>query len=263
MQWIKKLINRQNGRVDWLALVRHYSGGGNDQVLLSLAQKERDTLEYVNEKTLKFSMFTAKAQEMFNNFEMVKRDYKDVDKVQWIIDKTANAPQLSSARERIETDLQMKDAADRPTYDNTVTHFQTIVNKSQKKPGRHLSQLRNGKRGGGNGKSKAPAKGCYASDGSVFYGSYPKHLWTALSKSDKDKVIAARGDGKKTSTAKVAAVTKEDLKDFQKEILAGVDRHVAKLQRQDDGSESDSVGDNAGDQYGGRRSARKKQKKEG
>ena len=68
-QWIKDLTPRVNGRRDMEALHNHYGGEGNASRGIATAEKLRESLHYKSERSLPFSTFLDRMQNMFNIFK--------------------------------------------------------------------------------------------------------------------------------------------------------------------------------------------------
>ena len=68
-QWIKNLDPHVDGRTVMLALREHYSGEGNASRRIATAEQMREGLHYKNERSLAFSIFLDRMQNMFNIYE--------------------------------------------------------------------------------------------------------------------------------------------------------------------------------------------------
>jgi hypothetical protein len=95
-QWIKPIAKKQNGCKDMTLLQNHYSGEGNANRPIAVAEKTRDSLHYKSKRAMSISSFLDKLQKMFNIFDEEGEPISETAKVRLLLKKVEH-PQLQDA----------------------------------------------------------------------------------------------------------------------------------------------------------------------
>ena len=262
--WIKPREKRQNGRLDYQALLAHYGGEGNKSVRIKEAESLRTTLIYKNERVMSFEKFLTSMQAMFTGFEDNDEILTNAQKIRLLFQKV-QATNLQQAKSALKVSSDLDVGGTTVTYDfiaNSLSAEAASVPES--------SQSRQASGVESHGGSDEPKTGVKGADGSVHVGHYTN--WNALSEDDKQLVFAERkrlGITSKKKTHK-GGHSKTSAVKTKKKTLTKLTRKVAALQAKctslkkkvkfsdEDDDGTDEPQDNAGDQFGGRNSKKKK-----
>ena len=76
----------KNGRTDFLTLVAHFTGEGNNTRRVGDAERLEKTLHYKDERAMGFQTFLAKTKHMFNIFEEVGEPKTESAKIRFLLD---------------------------------------------------------------------------------------------------------------------------------------------------------------------------------
>jgi hypothetical protein len=85
-QWVKEHKRYKNGRTDFLTLVAHFTGEGNNTRRVGDAERLEKTLHYKDERAMGFQTFLAKTKHMFNIFEEVGEPKPESAKIRFLLD---------------------------------------------------------------------------------------------------------------------------------------------------------------------------------
>ena len=244
-QWVKEHKRSKNGRTDFLTLIAHFTGEGNNTRRIGDAERLEKTLHYKDERAMTFQAFLAKTKHMFNIFEEVGEPKPESAKIRFLLDGIRST-ELQPVVQAIRAGMTLEP--------NTYT-FTTAANMiaSQVTPKENQRSV-SGLRGEGGDKAKTDF--------------LPVQQWRALSAEQKATIRAARD--------KDPAIKKKPHK--QKAVLYKKDRKIKSLQKKisalkrsaetDDGFDDDDADAHAsagaGDAFGGReekKQAKKKTKK--
>ena len=283
--WIRKHKAKRDGRLDWLALEEHFEGEGYRDVRLQHAIKTLKNLHFKNERIMPFELFCSKFEECVQAKEECGRPMLEDEKMEFMFEKIQHPDLLS--------EVQLQKAL--WNQDKTKVTFTTLVDTMSKELAtlagragpinRTVSAVGSGgpRASGGN----CPDNGVYATDGSVFTGTYPKAKWTALSRDEMDLVRNTRTNsgggggtgnkvgkgGKKQQPRKLQKlVTKQQKKltNLREQIAEKKRKLAAVLTSKADAADSDTsdsddedTGKSAGLAFGGTSEMAKKKKKKG
>jgi hypothetical protein len=246
-QWVKEHKKLKNGRTDFLNLVAHFTGEGNNTRRIGDAERLEKTLHYKDERAMTFQTFLAKTKHMFNIFEEVGEPKPESAKIRFLLDGIRNA-ELQPIVQAIRAGMTLEP--------NTYT-FTTAANMiaSQVTP----KDLNRGVSGLGRGGSDKPK--------SDFL---PLGEWRKLTAEQQAAIRAARekdGIKKKLQQQNTANPDKKNriIKNLKKKISA-LKRKVGKGGDDDDGSDDEAddavhTSAGAGNAFGGREEKKQAKKK--
>jgi hypothetical protein len=158
----------KNGRTDFLTLVAHFTGEGNNTRRIGDAERLEKTLHYKDERAMAFQTFLAKTKHMFNIFEEVGEPKPESAKIRFLLDgirSTELQPILQAIRAGM-------------TLDPNVYTFTTPANMiaSQVTPKRQTAALvRSGKEVG-----TRPARNSYLSRSGELLAPNSRQLYGQL-----------------------------------------------------------------------------------
>ena len=256
-QWIQHLSRHADGRRDMAALRDHYAGEGNASRRIATADRMREGLHYRSERSMPFTSFLDRLQKMFNIYADEGEAYSEGAKIRELLKRVQHS-QLQDTVKALEVRFDM----DGLTYTQAANHLTAAVSKlAEFQTTRKVSEIGADRlRGGGLSakKSKAPTKGVFMPDGSIFTGFYKN--WKDLSNDDKDKVMEER-KRKNKSGASSRKNNKRKASELSSIVdsLSEVKRQIASLSSKDeckeceDASDKNKVPDDAGNMFGGRR----------
>ena len=95
-EWIRDHKNKQNGRIDFRALTEHFEGEGNVSRRISQAEALHKSLIYKQERSMKFTVFLNKIQQMFQIYKQEGEEKPESAKIRFLLDRT-QAPHLAQA----------------------------------------------------------------------------------------------------------------------------------------------------------------------
>jgi hypothetical protein len=87
---VKEHKRFKNGRTDFLILVSHSTGEGNNIRRVGDAERLEKTLHYKDEGAMTFQTFLAKTKHMFNIFEGVGEPKPETAKIRFLLDGVRN-----------------------------------------------------------------------------------------------------------------------------------------------------------------------------
>jgi hypothetical protein len=85
-QWVRDHKKSKNGRTDFLTLVAHFTGEGNNTRRIGDAERLEKTLHYKDERAMGYQTFLAKTKHMFNIFEEVGEPKPESAKIRFLLD---------------------------------------------------------------------------------------------------------------------------------------------------------------------------------
>jgi hypothetical protein len=242
-QWVKVHKRSKNGRTDFLTLVAHFTGEGNDTRRIGDAERLEKTLHYKDERAMGYQTFLAKTKHMCNIFEEVGEPKPESAKIRFLLDWIRS------------TELQPIVQAFRAgmTLDPNVYTFTTAANMiaSQVTPKET--------------KRSVSARGKESGD-KINKEFLPVKKWRALSAEQQASIRAARDqnpDIKKKPQRQKSLLDKRDrkIKNLQKKVSA---LKRSANQEAEDESDNEDPNTSAGDAFGGReekKQAKKRTKK--
>ena len=124
-EWIRDDKSKQNGRIDFNRLKTHYEGDGNISRRIATAEQIQKTLFYKQERSMKFTVFLAKLQFMFQIFKHEDEEMSESAKIRHLLDRV-QSPYLS----QMVTNLQFQYGEGHLTYDAAKNALLTAVAKS-------------------------------------------------------------------------------------------------------------------------------------
>jgi hypothetical protein len=236
-QWVKDIKRYKNGRRDYLALVAHFTGEGNNTRRISDAERLFNTLHYKDERAMAFQAYLAKVKHMFNIFEEVGEPKTETAKIRFLMDTIKN-----TSLQAIIQAIKAKQAVDAESY--TFTNAANLI----------ASQLSKD--------TTRSVSGINTAEGKVKTEYLPAHEWRALTAEQKKAILDARpskpgkkgrkGDGKKKD---------KQIKKLRKQVAAL--KRNADEEVDEDASASDGDGQDpgAGNAFGGREEKKNQKKK--
>ena len=261
-QWIKSLRKHANGRLDFSSIQDYFSGEGNSNRRLAVADNLRDTLHYKSERAMKFATFLTKVEEMCNIYESAgeKWAWDDEKKIRWLWPRI-QSQQLASQRDALKAQRLTNDDLSYKTIVNSLATDVAELPENLSMRGRSISATLT------YDPDKGPSSGIYKPDGTIHTGWYEN--FNKLSKAEIDEVKKARGktpgnskkQGKKDK--RQIKKLKRQNKKMKRRVAAMKNKHRSEGDSSDHESsdESDEVRDDAGNQFGGRESMKKKKQK--
>ena len=180
--WIKPHLKKENGRLDMIALRKHFEGEGNVSRRITDAESLRDTLHYKAERALPFSQFITKCQLMFNIYRDEGEEFSENQKLRFFLDKIQSDNQAMQIA--VSTLRLRMDSGDDLTFTFAANHLTSAVARIAPKAvafsGRNISGVAGGASQGGGGDEPIYR------NGAIFTGYYK--TWNSLSADDKQKV---------------------------------------------------------------------------
>ena len=88
--WINPKERKQDGRLDYLALLDHYGGEGNKELQIKEAEALQTLLIYKNERSMTLNMFLTNMQTMFTGFSENENILNDSQKIRLLFQKVQN-----------------------------------------------------------------------------------------------------------------------------------------------------------------------------
>ena len=95
--WIKPIVKRQSGQLDYKALQAHYGDEGNKLVRIKEAEVLRRTLHYKSERAMPFEKFLTNLQSMFTGFADNEEVLTDGQKIRLLFEKV-QSPSLTQVK---------------------------------------------------------------------------------------------------------------------------------------------------------------------
>jgi hypothetical protein len=233
----------KNGRTDFLTLVAHFTGEGNNTRRIGDAERLEKTLHYEDERAMPFQTFLAKTKHMFNIFEEVGEPKRESAKIRFLLDGARNT-ELQPIVQAIRAGMTL----DPNTYTFSTAANMIASQVTPKETNRTVGAL--GKESGDKVKTEF----------------LPVKKWRALSAEQQATIRAARDKGPeimKKSQRQKSVLDRRDRKieSLLKKISA-LKCNAIKEAEDDDDSDDDDTNANAsaGNAFGGREE--KKQAKE-
>ena len=266
--WIKPKEKRQNGRIDYEALLAHYGGEGNKSVRIKEAEVLRTNLNYKSERTMSFEKFLTSMQAMFTGFEDNDEILTNAQKIRLLFQKVQN-PSMNQVKSalKVQSDLDT---------DGTNVTYDFIANSLAAEAASLPDHVPNRQASGVESQSgEAPKNGVKGQGGAIYTGYYSN--WDKLPNSDKQMVyeerkrlgITAVDNRIKSRRSRPSSVK------TKKKTLAKMTREIASLKSKfnnlkkkrgassEDENDDDEPQENAGDQFGGRKEKKKKKGDQG
>jgi hypothetical protein len=160
--WVKEHKRFKNGRTDFLTLVAHFTGEGDNVRRISDAERLEKILHYKDERAMTFQTFLVRTRHMFNIFE-------EVAKIRFLLDGVRNT-ELQPIVQAIRAGMTL----DPNTYTFTTAANMITSQVTPKETNRIVSGL--GKESGDNVKTDF----------------LPLKKWRALSAEQQATTLAAR-----------------------------------------------------------------------
>jgi hypothetical protein len=255
-EWIRDHKNKQNGRVDFQALQMHFEGEGNVSRRISQAEALHKSLSYKQERSMKFSVFLNKMQQMFQIYKQEGEEKPESAKIRFLLDRT-QAPHLQLAV----TNLRFQLNQGLLSYTSAKNSLMTEVIKSSdyaQNDGRNVSAS-----GTGDHKDSSSKKSPHKKKGGLK--TPPKghefiddKTWKKLSREQQQVIRKYRDDnGLPGGTKSVGAVstTSSSMSD------ADIQRIISAIEASNASSSttvssvSGTTGDGPGQAFGGRAEA--------
>lgn len=253
--WIKASERRNNGRLDYLALLAHYGGEGNKAVRIKEAENLRKTLIYKNERVMSFEKFLTSMEYMFTGFHDNGETQTDSQKIRLLFDKI-QCTDLQQTKSALEVSEGLDIAGNSVTYNFIANQLSAKAATLPDYVARNASGV------GREDLGPAPESGVKGPDGKVHTGYFSN--WHDLSEADQRTVTDERKRLGQSSTKKKTGRRASALKAKKKKLnvltrkVAAMNvkfKNLKKRSAASDDDEDDEEGpqDNAGDQFGGRK----------
>ena len=123
-QWIKHLTPRVNGRGDMEALCNHYGGEGNESRRIATAETLCKSLHYKSERSLPFSTFLDRMQNMFNIFKEEGEQLTENAKVRKLFKRVQHTQLQDTVKA-----LRVRYGLDGITYTEAANHLTSAVSE--------------------------------------------------------------------------------------------------------------------------------------
>lgn len=188
-QHIAHLSDKNDGRLDMIALRRFYGGSGNVSCQISKADRYKNTLHYKNERYMKFEIFIDKLKEMFNIYAKHSEAMTESAKIRLLLEKI-QAPHMSIAVATIRTKIELDSDVD---YQHVVNYLASqAAIKYDSNPNRNISYIGTGRgRGrGGRGQRGGRGRGRRAGRGGSTY--IPPEKWSTMTPQERQAHIESR-----------------------------------------------------------------------
>jgi 3-methyladenine DNA glycosylase/8-oxoguanine DNA glycosylase len=241
-QWVKDHKRAKNGRTDFLTLVAHFTGEGNNTRRVGDAERLEKTLHYKDERAMGFQTFLAKTKHMFNIFEEVGEPKTESAKIRFLLDGVRST-ELQPIVQAIRAGMTLEANA----YTFTTAANMIASQVTPKETHRSVSGLE--RESGDKIKTE------------FLSGS----KWRALSPDQQAAIRAAREKDptiKKKSQKQKSVSNRKDrkIKNLQKKISA-LKRKAGDDNASDDDDADASAGASAGNAFGGREEKKQAKKK--
>ena len=226
--WIRSIARHQNGRMDMIALRRHYAGEGNATRRIGDAKRIQSTLHYKTERALPFNKFLDSLQRMFTIFDEEGEPLSERAKVDELLSKvqsTALAAAVASLRYQLNTvGVSFTVAANHLSSElSQSTDYLTARKISSVYTGG--SGRGGGGRGGRGGSSSGRGRGGGRGgqgNGKVATTYYSPTEWDKLSYEERDRIRKERdkkgeqGGSKKRNLSEYKQLTNAIISSIQK-----------------------------------------------
>ena len=258
--YVKPLIRHRNGRRDILALRERYSSDATRQNTIIKAKVDLSTLRYKNERSFLFEKFSAKLQKAYDDLEEARRPVNNGDIVDDLWDRI-QAPDLQLYVASLKVDFQRNPRDYKLILQDIAAEAGSASSKKTVTFARNVAATYTKK-------GPCPTSGVFASDGSIYIGSYGRDKWQSESvKQYHQQIIDARnadgggngGSNHSSRSQKRRANAIKRNKKKLKTLTAKISAAKAKLKSTGEEVSEDEESDNdnhAGDAFGGKRKKR-------
>jgi hypothetical protein len=258
--YIHPLMSRNNGRLDWKALIDRYENEATIQARVNQANKTWDMLVYKNERAMTFEAFSKKLTKALQYFEKAGRAKHDGDVVDWIW-KHVQSSELSQHMSALKVGQSINLRTSRQILQEIAKEVPNLSKASNFEP--RISEIQ---QIGGDYtfEGDTPSSGVTTVEGKLFCGSYsPKVWWSDEIKPFHEQIKEIRGKhGRGRGKPKDKESASRKLQEL-KQQNADLKRNLAAMKAVDvlaEPVETDETHDNAGDAFGGQASMIKKKK---
>jgi hypothetical protein len=263
-EWIRGIKGSHNGRMDIMALTRHYEGEGNVSRRIALATSLQKTLHYKNERAMTFTQFLTKVQTMFQIYFDEGEPITEQAKLRFLFERV-QSPVLMAAKSTLEYQANIGAV----TYDQAANHFMSMLaNTPDALQPRRLAEVTGGRGGheksgrgrgrGGRGRGGRGGRGRGGRGAEKRTDYYTRADWYKMSPEERAKIVKSRSA--EASTAKTSTVAEVDTHNVQMiaKVIAAI--NTPNESSNSTGGSTITTVTNAGSAFGGKSEATSRKK---